>query len=713
MDATGGEQAAEEVRDGARDFALTLLERANLRLTEVEAELRRTRRERDELGRSVRALEAAFSEAATPEAGFLGSEAGRIASLVTRLSVTQRRDMWLAHLTQVGLEGPLQWLYPHAGGGDPLAFLVVGSGGFGDVLSLTPVIRELRRTFRGARVFVAHQHPGVELLSDLPFVDGVQHGSSQALERLVAGASVLDVFDLVVDVRYVVTYTAPPLSRVPSRFLIAAHTRSAKWQPYVVMNWPHLNNALAREAGRQGMGQLDVTGYTANLDVSRHSPLSLTPARPAALGRRGAEESAPEWRRLVGRPYVTIHHGADRNMAGKGGVQTKNLPVARWERIVEALRAADIEVVQLGDSEETRIAGDIVDLRGALAFRETAYVVAGACAHIDSEGGLVHAARAMFTPSVVAFGPTSISFFGYPGNANIAPSICGDCWWTSQDWSRRCMRGLATPECMESHASGDLVAAALGFARHVRVLVAGDAAPASERPAAPAPAAKFGLRNAVALLTKKPTRAPLPEIVFPGAGAGGPASTLAQEIAAVAAAGSRGLILFETMAEIRAFALTPSAERVGEIAAPAEIWREADAEFADDFTVHPVIRGHLSMETDGLDWLILAGTRRMDRDMFDLLLSAARCVKPGGAVRARLRGQGAGDEARVRQLVEDVAGFSAQRLGDVADVDLTSWGRHVASMLSAEGVFHLALTPRLAPREAASPLVPASEESDA
>ena len=229
------------------------------------------------------------------------------------------------------------------------------------------------------------------------------------------------------------------------------------------MNWPHLNNALAREAARLGMGQLDLTGYTANLDVGRASPIDLAPARPAALGRRTplvSEEvqvSEAAWSRLKGRPYVTIHHGADRNMAGAGGVQTKNLPMQHLERIVEALRAADVEVVQLGEREEALIPGDLVDLRGALAFRETAYVIANAHAHVDSEGGLVHAARAVFTPSVVAFGPTSVSFFGYPVNVNLAPGLCGDCWWTAQDWSQRCMRGLAEPECMKSHDSSAIV----------------------------------------------------------------------------------------------------------------------------------------------------------------------------------------------------------------------------------------------------------------
>ena len=163
----------------------------------------------------MKALEAAFADAAETEPGYLKTEPGRIAALISRLSVMQRRDVWLSHLSQLGVSGPLQWLYPHGGGADPLTMLVVGSGGFGDVLTLTPLIRELRRAYPESRVFVVHQHPGVELLSDSPYVESARHCTHEVIERLVAIASVLDVFDLIVDVRYVVTYTAPPLSRAP------------------------------------------------------------------------------------------------------------------------------------------------------------------------------------------------------------------------------------------------------------------------------------------------------------------------------------------------------------------------------------------------------------------------------------------------------------------------------------------------------------------
>ena len=659
MDSTQGGAAAQEVAEGAREFLLSELDRANLRLSEIEVELRHARRQRDDFAREAQALRDALSENTVPSTGFDRNEAGRMAALVKRLSVMQRRDLWLSHLASLGVSGPLQWLYPHGGGGDPLTMLIVGSGGFGDVLCLTPIARALRHAFPGCRVFVLHQHPGVEILSDCPYVDGVQHAMGDAAEGVVSGASALDVFDLVADVRYAVSYTAPPLSRIPKPFLTAAHARSAPWQSYTAMNWPHLNNALAREAVRQGMAQLDLTGYTANLDVGRASPISLVPVRPPLNRREAGRAVDIDWRRLLGRPYATIHHGSDHRMANAGGIQTKNLPISTLERVVDILRAQGVTVAQLGESAEDLIPGDVIDLRGALAFRETAYVIAGATVHIDTEGGLVHAARAVHTPSVVAFGPTSLPYFAYPANANVAPNLCGDCWWTAQDWSRRCMRGLASPECMDSHDPRELANTALGFFSKRRLLSA-------TRPAT----------------AGKKTQTPL-----------------AETVAAAAEAGARGLVVVDTVEDLKAFAASPTR---GEIAVPAALLREAEAANGSVRAIQPILSGRLEADTDSLDWVVIAGPRRLDRETFELLLDAARSVRPGGVVRARLRSDGLGltEAARSRGLVEAISALAGQSLGDAVAIDLNALSAHAAESLAAGSTFALEFLSVEAPRAA-------------
>ena len=644
MDARTGDATAQELAEGASQFLLGELERANLRLSELEAELRQTRRQRETFAREARTLRDALAEISEPERGLERVPAGKMAALVKRLSVMQRRDLWLSHLTSLGVEGSLQWLYPHAGGADPLTILIVGSGGFGDILCLTPLARGFRRLFPGCRVFVLHQHPGVEILSDCPYVEGVHHAAGDVVEQVVAGASALDVFDLIADVRYAVSYIAPPLSRAPASFLLAAHARSSRWQNYIAMNWPHLNNSLAKEATRQGMAQLDLTGFTANLDVTRASPLSLNAARPGALvGREPDRRSEIAWRRLFGRPYATIHHGSDPKMANAGGLQTKNLPIATLAGVVEILRSSGVEIVQVGERAEELIPGGVIDMRGALSFREAAYVIAGATVHIDTEGGLVHVARAVFTPSVVAFGPTSLPFFAYPGNVNLGPGVCGDCWWTAQDWARRCMRGLAAPECMESHDANEIAAAALRFFASGRLL-----------------------------------RARKPQTL---------AATPAATVAAAAKAGARGLVVVEALEDLAALG---DGSAPGEIAVAAALLREVETQVAGERAVHPILSGRLEAESNSLDWIAIAGPRRPDRETLDLLLEAARVVRPGGTVSARLAAEGSGgNSARAQNLVEALAALADQTLGAAVTLDLAALAAQAPACLGPDGVFAL------------------------
>ena len=91
------------------------------------------------------------------------------------------------------------------------------------------------------------------------------------------------------------------------------------------------------------MGQFDLAGYTGNLDVHQNSPLSLTPSAPPSDAVYG----------LAGRPYITIHNGADPAMVGTSGLQTKNLPIEHWERIVTGLEKAGYLAAQLGEKNET------------------------------------------------------------------------------------------------------------------------------------------------------------------------------------------------------------------------------------------------------------------------------------------------------------------------------------------------------------------------
>jgi hypothetical protein len=151
--------------------------------------------------------------------------------------------------------------------------------------------------------------------------------------------------------------------------------------------------------------------------------------------------------RLERRGYITIHNGFDPNMVVIGNTSTKCYP--RFADVVRAIKAAaiDLAIVQLGASTSARIDGVDRDLVGLTDLPGLAALLKHSAWHIDIESGLVHMARCFDVGGTVIFGPTPVDYFGYPGNQNIPPPSCGDCWWTRETWMARCPRGFDVPVC--------------------------------------------------------------------------------------------------------------------------------------------------------------------------------------------------------------------------------------------------------------------------
>lgn len=151
--------------------------------------------------------------------------------------------------------------------------------------------------------------------------------------------------------------------------------------------------------------------------------------------------------------YITVHDGWDANFKIQDGRPTKSYPPAYWENLVRRLRQAypDYPVVQLGGPDTGQdIAGVTINLKGKLPFEVSAEVLAGAVLHVDAESGLVHLATALGTHCAVIFGPTSVDYYGYPSNLNIAPRRCGNCMWVTDHWMEQCPRELSHAECIDS-----------------------------------------------------------------------------------------------------------------------------------------------------------------------------------------------------------------------------------------------------------------------
>jgi ADP-heptose:LPS heptosyltransferase len=295
-------------------------------------------------------------------------------------------------------------------------------------------------------VFIHENPAALCAIANDPFLLHALSLQGEHCRRFVGDVLNLDVFDLIVDVRYAVSYATPPMSRVPFQFVMAAHARAAEWQKYVRYDWPHLNNQFAKAVVARGMAQLDLVGYTANLPISQSTHLNFFIERDLPTEVTAA---------LAGRRFMTIHHGADKNMSGGSGLQTKNLPIHIWTAFAARLKTAKVLLVQLGAADEELIEGADVDLRGLLSLEQSALVLKYADVHFDSEGGLVHLMRAVHGTSVVAFGPTPVAFFGYASNVNLSPKSCGDCWWLKRTWSAECPRDFVEPVCTSRFEAED------------------------------------------------------------------------------------------------------------------------------------------------------------------------------------------------------------------------------------------------------------------
>jgi hypothetical protein len=127
------------------------------------------------------------------------------------------------------------------------------------------------------------------------------------------------------------------------------------------------------------------------------------------------------------------------------GQAVKCWPLEHWAELVSKLKALhpSLRIVQIGGTSSRPIAGVDDCLIGRIRLGEALWLLQGAALHIDGESGLVHAAYALGTPSVVLFGPTDVGFFGYRDNVNLNAGVCTPCWWSTPDWLGRCPRGLA------------------------------------------------------------------------------------------------------------------------------------------------------------------------------------------------------------------------------------------------------------------------------
>lgn len=337
--------------------------------------------------------------------------------------------------------------------------IVLGMGSIGDILQITPLLAALRERFPAAETGLLHRSTAARtVLLGNRNIDSISLAHSYDFELVKEAVRKEGGADLVVEIEgitCIVTYTCAPLTlRHPDLakvFTDSFFAQAAAAQRRCKLHHPLSASRLTKWDQSEltnNVHYLEVLGATANLPINRYSRLDFFPQ----LGDASAVNLL-----ALKKPYVTVQNGVDTDVMKwsrvTGRRPTKLLPATTWRETVELLRAEDLTVIQLGTKDDEQIEGADMDLRGRTTLGQAAVILKSAVCHVGIEGGLVHLARALDVKSVVAFGPTSSTFLGYPQNTNLVASDCNSCWWTTEDWHTHCPRGMAGPPCMDAHTA--------------------------------------------------------------------------------------------------------------------------------------------------------------------------------------------------------------------------------------------------------------------
>jgi len=361
-----------------------------------------------------------------------------------------RRETFITLISkQAGCEH-LTVLHPHNGMGRRIRVLLLGSGGMGDCLILTHFAAQLRSYLPLDYLAVGFEGQQIhDIFSGTGLADATLALTSESRNALFSICSSLDVFDIVIDVRYAALAFFPPLSRVSQQTQQLVQRQGEAWYRYNAFDWPHLNHSFAVAAIAQGLNAYSIFSHSLGLPHDDCIPaLDIEPVNSAQLQQLST----------LGRPMVCVGIGSDAKMATARGLSTKSIPHETISEVIDRLNADGYLTVQLGMAHEPALLNVGMDLRGQLSIRQSAGVLKASLCFIGVEGGIVHLARAVGTPSVVCFGPTPSAFFGYPGNINLQTTTCTPCWWTSREWMTRCISTQSKQGCMTSITTDSIIA---------------------------------------------------------------------------------------------------------------------------------------------------------------------------------------------------------------------------------------------------------------
>ena len=149
--------------------------------------------------------------------------------------------------------------------------------------------------------------------------------------------------------------------------------------------------------------------------------------------------------------FVAIEPDTNRDWFG----ELRAWPMDRWQTVVDRVREAhpDLPVAQVGLGRSGILEG-VVDLTGRTGFRDAALVIGRATLFIGTEGGLMHAARAVDARALILWGGVTLpEFIGYPDHQttickHVFCAPCGNAGWCPN--GHRCMLDIEVGEVADT-----------------------------------------------------------------------------------------------------------------------------------------------------------------------------------------------------------------------------------------------------------------------
>jgi ADP-heptose:LPS heptosyltransferase len=302
------------------------------------------------------------------------------------------------------------------------AIVVAKLLGMGSIVQATPLLRDLRRTFRKARLTFLTTQANRELIERLDLVDEVLFVDDATTRTLFVSTARTIVellkrkIDLYIDLE-VYSASASILSLVSgARNRLGFYRHSARFKKGI---FTHLTVFNPRAPICDIYRQLHVAAGGVKQGEPIFGPLAVREADSASLKEtlaRSGIDLAPR--------YVVVNPNASDLLL------ERRWPAERFVELISALARRGEQIVLIGATSETEYVGVLVgrlptearayvrDTSGRLSLGELFALLNSAACVVTNDTGPMHFAIALDRPTVCLFGPVSPDHYGV-GKRNV------------------------------------------------------------------------------------------------------------------------------------------------------------------------------------------------------------------------------------------------------------------------------------------------------